>query len=332
MKKIAINGFGRIGRLVFRQIFDSEEVEVVAINDLTTPETLSYLLQHDSAQGSWNKGKISVEGNYLIVSGKKIKIYAERNPEKLPWKSLGIDVVVESTGLFLTKEKANMHLKAGAKKVLLSAPTKDDIKTIVYGVNHEILDSEDKIVSGASCTTNCLAPMIHVLELNFGIIKGWMATIHSATNDQRVLDLPHHKDPRRGRSTLVNIIPTSTGAAIAVGKVIPHLNGKLDGVAYRVPTVTGSIVDLVVELKRNVTVDEVNKCYKNAQSDILGYTDIPIVSTDIIGETHGSIIDSKMTKIVESDGKQLIKVVSWYDNENSYVSQYVRTLKYLAHL
>ena len=330
MKKIAINGFGRIGRMIFRQIFNSKDIEVVAINDLTTPSTLAYLLEFDSSQGRWMKDKISANGNNLCIDGKEIRIYAERNPNALPWGEKEVDVVVESTGLFLNEEKASMHINAGAKKVLLSAPATGNIKTIVYNVNHKEINSNDKIISGASCTTNCLAPIVNILDKKFGVVKGWMSTVHAATNDQRVLDLPHNKDLRRGRSTLVNILPTSTGAAIAVGKVLPHLHGKLDGMAFRVPVVTGSIIDLTIELKRNVTITEINDTIKKSESETVAYSTKPIVSTDIIGETHGSIFDSLLTKIVESDGKQLVKVVSWYDNENSYVSQYVRTLRYFA--
>ena len=337
MKKIAINGFGRIGRLVFRQLYFMKDVEVVGINDLTTAQNLAYLLEYDSVHGKFMEGQISFDekNHYLIVGKKKIKIFAERSPENLPWKKLDVDVVVESTGFFLTHEKAMQHINAGAKKVLLSAPSSSaEIKTIVYNVNHDILEKSDQIVSAASCTTNCLALPIHCIEKEFGIKEGWMTTVHAATNDQRLLDLPHNKDYRRGRSALVNIVPASTGAAKALGKVIPSLVGKLNGEAFRVPVASGSVITVVLRLKCNTTVEEVNNAFKKWTKNNNSFCHVlaPIVSSDILGSTYGSLIDLNLTQIVENEGEQIVKFVSWYDNENSYVSQYVRTLCHFADL
>ncbi|WP_338991901.1 type I glyceraldehyde-3-phosphate dehydrogenase [Spiroplasma endosymbiont of Seladonia tumulorum] len=330
MTKIAINGFGRIGRLAFRRLFDEKNVEIVAINDLTAAKTLATLLELDSAQGGWKRGKISSEEGVIIVDGKKINVYAKKDPAELPWGKLGIDVVVESTGFFADRAGASKHLTAGAKKVLISAPAKGtDVKTIVYNVNHKEIKKEDTIISGASCTTNCLAPMAKVLDEKFGIEKGYMTTVHAITNDQRLLDLAHD-DLRRARAAFSNIVPTKTGAAAAVALVLPQLEGRFDGMALRVPTITGSIVDLAVELKKTTTVEEINNAIKAAASETFGYNTQPIVSSDIIGETHGSIFDATLTKIIERDGKQLVKVYAWYDNEMSYVSQMVRTLLYFA--
>ncbi|MFU0252555.1 type I glyceraldehyde-3-phosphate dehydrogenase [Spiroplasma sp. Moj] len=330
MTKIAINGFGRIGRLAFRRLFDEKNVEIVAINDLTAAKTLATLLELDSAQGGWKREKISSEEGVIIVDGKKINVYAKKDPAELPWGKLGIDVVVESTGFFADRAGASKHLTAGAKKVLISAPAKGtDVKTIVYNVNHKEIKKEDTIISGASCTTNCLAPMAKVLDEEFGIEKGYMTTVHAVTNDQRLLDLAHD-DLRRARAAFSNIVPTKTGAAAAVALVLPQLEGRFDGMALRVPTITGSIVDLAVELKKTTTVEEINNAMKAAASETFGYNTQPIVSSDIIGETHGSIFDATLTKIIERDGKQLIKVYAWYDNEMSYVSQMVRTLLYFA--
>jgi len=331
MKKIAINGFGRIGRLVYRQLHALEGIEVVAINDLTDTKTLSYLLEHDSAQGKFLSGEISCTHDSINVDNKIIKVVSERDPSKLPWKSLNIDLVIECTGLFASKEASQAHIKAGAKKVVISAPAKGDLKTIVFNVNHKTLNESDKIISGASCTTNCLAPVVDILDKSFGFVKGLMCTIHSVTNDQRILDLPH-KDPRRGRSGLANIIPTTTGAAIAVGLVLPNLKGKLDGMAMRVPTITGSSIYLTCELSKKVNKDMINKAFEDNMSETLKYETNPIVSTDIIGETHGSILDPALTKVMDVDGKQMVQLVSWYDNENSYVSQLVRTIKYFISL
>ncbi|MFX4056806.1 MAG: type I glyceraldehyde-3-phosphate dehydrogenase [Spiroplasma sp. hy2] len=330
MTKIAINGFGRIGRLVFRRLFDEKNVEIVAINDLTAAKTLATLLELDSAQGGWKRGKISSEEGVIIVDGKKINVYAKKDPAELPWGKLGIDIIVESTGFFADRAGASKHLTAGAKKVLISAPAKGtDVKTIVYNVNHKEIKKEDTIISGASCTTNCLAPMAKVLDEEFGIEKGYMTTVHAVTNDQRLLDLAHD-DLRRARAAFSNIVPTKTGAAAAVALVLPQLEGRFDGMALRVPTITSSIVDLAVELKKTTTVEEINNAMKAAASETFCYNTQPIVSSDIIGETHGSIFDATLTKIIERDGKQLVKVYAWYDNEMSYVSQMVRTLLYFA--
>ena len=331
MINVAINGFGRIGRLVFRIMEEDPELEVVAVNDLTDPEQLAYLLKYDTSHRSYLKNEISYTDDGIIVKGRKIKVYAETDPHNLPWKDLGIDVVFECTGKFTSKEKAEAHIDAGAKKVIISAPAKGDVKTIVYGVNEETLDGNETIISAASCTTNCLAPVVNVLNNEFGIKKGFMTTVHAYTNDQTVLDVAHKKGAksRRGRAAGANIIPTSTGAASAIGKVIPSLNGKLDGSALRVPVTTGSIVDLTLELNTKVTKEEVNLVLKNNANETLGYTEDPIVSSDIIGETHGGVVDSLLTNVLEKDGTQLVKVVAWYDNEMSYSAQMVRTAKYL---
>lgn len=331
--KIAINGFGRIGRLTFRQLFDKKDTEIVAINDLGNVEALAYLLQYDSAHRTWKHGKIKFDKakNTITVDGKTIKVCQEKDPKALPWKSYNVDLVIESTGRFATKDLAQAHIDAGAKKCVISAPAKGDLKTIVYNVNHDILKTEDKIISGASCTTNCLAPVVNTLEKEFGLVKGWMTTVHAATNDQRLLDL-EHSDFRRGRSAMANIVPAATGAAAAIGLVIPSVNGKLDGSAMRVPIITGSIVDLTVELKKNVTVDEINKAMKKHSNESFGYNEDQIVSTDIIGSSFGSIFDATLTKVVEVEGKQIVKVFAWYDNEMSYVSQLVRTVLHLAKL
>lgn len=331
MIKVAINGFGRIGRLVFRIMEEDPELEVVAINDLTDSEQLAYLLKYDTSHRSYLKNEISYTDDGIIVKGRKIKVYAETDPNNLPWKDLGIDVVFECTGKFTSKEKAEAHINAGAKKVIISAPAKGDVKTIVYGVNEETLDGSETIISAASCTTNCLAPVVNVLNNEFGIKKGFMTTVHAYTNDQTVLDVAHKKGAksRRGRAAGANIIPTSTGAASAIGKVIPSLNGKLDGSALRVPVTTGSIVDLTLELNTKVTKEEINLVLKNNANETLGYTEDPIVSSDVIGETHGGVVDSLLTNVLEKDGTQLVKVVAWYDNEMSYSAQMVRTAKYL---
>jgi len=333
--KIAINGFGRIGRLALRLMFDDKDFEISAINDLTDAETLAYLLKYDSSQGGFKRDSVTFkmgEDQKIIVDGKEIPVYAEKNPEDLPWGELDVDVVLECTGVFTKREDAEKHIKAGAKKVLLSAPGKGEMKTVVYNVNHDILDGSEKVVSAASCTTNCLAPVAKVLDDNFKIIKGLMTTIHAYTNDQPTWDSPHRKGikSRRGRAAAVNIIPTSTGAAAAVGKVMPHLNGKLDGMAMRVPTAAGSVVDLVVELEQKTSIKEINKAMKEASNETLGYTEDPIVSSDTIGITYGSLFDSQLTKVMEVDGKQMVKVISWYDNEMSYTSQLIRTARYMS--
>ena len=331
MKKVAINGFGRIGRLVFRIMEEDPELEVVAINDLTDAEQLAYLLKYDTNHRNYRVNEISHDGDMIVVGDRKIKVYAEKDPANLPWKDLGVDVVFECTGLFTDKEKASAHIKAGAKKVIISAPAKGDLKTIVYNVNHETLDGTEEVISAASCTTNCLAPVLNVLHNAFGVEKGYMTTVHAYTNDQATLDVAHKKGikARRGRAAAANIIPASTGAASAIGKVLPELNGRMEGTAMRVPVPTGSVVDLVLELGKNTTVEEINAVLKNSANETLNYTDDPIVSSDVIGATCGSLVDGLSTSILEVDGKQLVKVVAWYDNEMSYSAQMVRTAKYL---
>ncbi len=323
--KVAINGFGRIGRITFRSLLKRDNIEVVAINDLTDAATLGYLLKYDSVHGRFD-GTISVDGDHLVVNGQRIRVYAEKDPVNLPWGVLGVDVVIESTGIFRTREKMSKHIQAGAKKVVLTVPSdnKDDVDaTIVLGVNDSVLKPEMQFVSNASCTTNCLAPVAKVLHENFGIVRGLMNTIHSYTNDQMILDLPH-KDLRRARAAGVSIIPTKTGAAKAVGLVLPDLAGKLDGFAMRVPTPDGSVVDLTVELSRNVTKEEINAAMKVAaegqMKGILQYVEEPIVSIDIVGNPHSSIFDSQLTQVM---GGNMVKIVSWYDNEFGYSNRVV---------
>jgi len=327
MKKIAINGFGRIGRLVFRIIEERDDMEVVAINDLSSPEELAYLLKYDTNHRKYEK-EITYDEEHIIIENKKIKVYKEMDPINLPWKELNIDIVLECTGKFTQKEKAMLHIEAGAKKVLISAPGKGEMKTIVYNVNNKILTDEDIIVSAASCTTNCLAPVLKVLDENFEVIKGNMTTIHAYTNDQVTLDVPHKKGilERRGRACAMNMIPTSTGAAKAIGKVIPNLQGKILGSAIRVPVSDGSLVDLVVELKKNTTKEELNKVFQNNTNETLQYTEDPIVSSDIISSTCGATIDGNLTNVIDVNGNQLIHIVAWYDNEMGYSHQMVRTL------
>lgn len=331
MIKVAINGFGRIGRLCFRLMEENEEFEVVAINDLTDAEQLAYLLKYDTNHRNYRIDEITSDGEYIVIGDRRVKVYSEKDPAMLPWKDLDIDVVFECTGLFTSEEKAMAHINAGAKHVIISAPAKGNVKTIVYNVNHENLTGDEKIISAASCTTNCLAPVVDVLDRKFGINKGYMTTVHAYTNDQVTLDVAHKKgiNARRGRACAANIVPTSTGAASAIGKVCPNLDGKLEGTAMRVPVPTGSVVDLVLELGRNTTVEEINNTLKNSQNETLKYTEDPIVSSDVIGRRCGSLVDGQLTSIVEVDGKQLVKVVSWYDNEMSYTAQMVRTAKYL---
>ncbi|HHQ4188583.1 TPA: type I glyceraldehyde-3-phosphate dehydrogenase [Clostridium perfringens] len=330
MVKVAINGFGRIGRLALRLMIDNPEFEVVAINDLTDAKTLAHLFKYDSAQGRFN-GEIEVKEGAFVVNGKEIKVTAKSNPAELPWGELGVDVVLECTGFFASKEKASAHLTAGAKKVVISAPAGNDLPTVVYNVNHDILDGSEDVISGASCTTNCLAPMAKALNVNFGLNKGFMTTIHAYTNDQNTLDAPHKKgDLRRARAAAANIVPNSTGAAKAIGLVIPELAGKLDGNAQRVPVITGSLTELVCTLDKKVTVEEVNAAMKAASNESFGYTEDPIVSSDVIGISFGSLFDATQTKIMEVDGQQLVKVASWYDNEASYTNQLIRTLKCLV--
>ena len=328
--KVAINGFGRIGRLALRRIQNVEGIEVVAINDLTPVAQLVHLLKYDTTQGRFD-GEVSAAEGSIVVNGKEIKAFANPNPAELPWGELGVDVVLEATGFFATKEKAEKHVKAGAKKVVITAPGGNDVKTVVYNVNHEILDGTETVISGASCTTNCLAPMAKALNDNFGIVTGTMTTIHAYTGDQNTLDAPHRKgDLRRARAAAVNIVPNSTGAAKAIGLVVPELNGKLDGAAQRVPVPTGSLTELVSILEKKVTVEEVNAAMKAAANESFGYTEEQLVSSDIVGIHFGSLFDATQTKIVQNGDTQLVKTVSWYDNEMSYTSQLIRTLGYFA--
>ncbi len=328
--KVAINGFGRIGRLAFRFMFGSSEFEIVAINDLTDAKTLAHLLKYDSAQGRYDK-EVSYNDAGIVVNGKQLRVFAEKDPANLPWKDLGVDVVIESTGFFTTEEKAGLHIQAGAKKVIISAPATGNMKTIVYNVNHQILDGSETIVSGASCTTNCLAPMAKALNDAFTIVSGSMTTIHAYTNDQNTLDAPHaKKDLRRARAAAANIVPNSTGAAKAIGLVIPELKGKLDGGAQRVPVITGSITELVAVVEKPATVADVNAAMKAAANESYGYTEEELVSSDIIGMSYGSLFDATQTKVISVGGLTLVKVAAWYDNEASYTYQLVRTAKYLA--
>ncbi len=330
MIKVAINGFGRIGRLVFRLMEEDAEFEVVAINDLTEAEQLAYLLKYDTNHRNYRIDEITFDDGHLIVGNRKIAIFAEKDPTNLPWKDLGVDVVMECTGAFTDKDKAMAHIQAGAKKVIISAPAKGDLKTIVYNVNEQTLTGEEEIVSAASCTTNCLAPVLAVLDNEFGIEKGYMTTVHAYTNDQATLDVPHKKgiNARRGRAAAANIIPASTGAASAIGRVLPNLDGKLQGTAMRVPVPTGSVIDLVLELKKNTTEEEINQVLKNHTNETLLFTMDPVVSSDIIGSHCGALVDGQCTSVLEVDGKQLVKVVAWYDNEMGYSTQMVRTAKY----
>ena len=330
--KVAINGFGRIGRLVYRQIHNMEGIDVVAINDLTSPATLAHLLKYDSAQGRFNE-EVTFTDTAIIVSGHTINVYAQKDPAQIPWGANNVDVVIESTGFFTDADKAKAHITAGAKRVVISAPATGDLKTVVFNVNHSILDGSETIISCASCTTNCLAPMAKALNDNFGIITGIMSTIHAYTNDQNTLDAPHPKnDLRRGRAAAQNIVPNSTGAAKAIGLVLPELKGKLDGGAQRVPVITGSLTELYSILEKTVTADEVNAAMKAASNESFGYNVDEIVSTDIIGTSFGSLFDATQTKVQTIGDKQLVKTVSWYDNEMSYVSQLVRTVKHFAGL
>jgi glyceraldehyde 3-phosphate dehydrogenase len=330
--KVAINGFGRIGRLAFRQIHGMDGIDVVAINDLTSPKVLAHLLKYDSAQGRFEEDVKSTE-NSIVVNGDEIKIYAHKNPAEIPWKEHQVDVVLECTGFFTDKEKAEAHLKAGAKRVVISAPATGEMKTIVFNVNHNILDGSETIISCASCTTNCLAPMAQVLNDKFGIVSGLMTTIHAYTNDQNTQDAPHPKgDLRRARAAAANIVPNSTGAAKAIGLVLPALKGKLDGGAQRVPVITGSLTELVTVLNKKVTLEEINAAMKAAANESFGYNEDEIVSTDVIGITYGSLFDATQTRVITNGDTQLVKTVSWYDNEMSYVSQLVRSLHYFAKL
>ncbi|MCO8194354.1 MULTISPECIES: type I glyceraldehyde-3-phosphate dehydrogenase [Anaerofustis] len=333
--KVAINGFGRIGRLAFRQMFGAEGYEVVAINDLTSPKMLAHLLKYDSSQGRYELAdKVSATDDSIIIDGKEIKIYAEADAKNLPWGEIGVDVVLECTGFYTSKAKAEAHIEAGARKVVISAPAGNDLPTIVYNVNHETLKPEDTVISAASCTTNCLAPMAKALNDLAPIQSGIMSTIHAYTGDQMTLDGPQRKgDLRRSRAAAVNIVPNSTGAAKAIGLVIPELNGKLIGSAQRVPTPTGSTTILVAVVKGNVTVEQINEAMKAAQTESYGYTEEELVSSDIVGMRYGSLFDATQTMVSPMEnGDTQVQVVSWYDNENSYTSQMVRTIKYFSEL
>lgn len=328
--KVAINGFGRIGRLALRQIEKAHDIEVVAVNDLTPAEMLLHLFKYDSIQGRF-QGTAELKDDAIVVNGKEIKVFANPNPEELPWGELGVDVVLECTGFFTNKTKAEAHIRAGARKVVISAPGGNDVKTVVYGVNQNILDGSETVISAASCTTNCLAPMAAVLQKEFGVVEGLMTTIHAYTGDQNTLDAPHRKgDLRRARAAALNIVPNSTGAAKAIGLVIPELNGKLDGSAQRVPVATGSLTELVSILERPVTKEEINAAMKAAASESYGYNEDQIVSSDVVGIEYGSLFDATQTRVMTVGGKQLVKTVAWYDNEMSYTCQLVRTLEYFA--
>lgn len=331
MIKVAINGFGRIGRLVFRLIEEDPLLEVVAINDLTDAEQLAYLLKYDTNHRNYKIDDITYGDNYIDVSGRKIPVFAQKDPNVLPWGDLGIDVVFECTGAFTDKDKAMAHINAGAKKVIISAPAKGDLKTVVYNVNENVLDGSEQIISSASCTTNCLAPVLKVLDDEFGVVKGYMTTVHAYTNDQATLDVAHKKGikARRGRAAAANIVPASTGAASAIGLVLPSLKGKMEGTAMRVPVATGSVIDLTLELKKSVTVLDINNAFRSHVNETLDYTEDPIVSSDIIGSSCGALVDGLSTNVLDVDGSQLVKVVAWYDNEMGYSTQMVRTAKYL---
>ena len=330
MIKVAINGFGRIGRLAFRQIVTQTDFDIVAINDLTSAEDLAYLVKYDTVHGSFHEDEIKAEGNEIVVAGvKRIKVFSETDPANLPWGELEVDLVLECTGKFTAKEDAMKHITAGAKKVLISAPGKGEMKTVVYNVNDNILTNDDVIVSAASCTTNCLAPVLNIIHKNIGVKKGFMTTVHAYTNDQATLDIAHKKGikSRRGRACAQNIVPSSTGAAKAIGLVIPELLGKLDGNALRVPTADGSAVDLTLELSRNTSIEEINKLFMDNQNETIKFTIDPIVSSDCVGKKFGAIVDGLSTSIVEADGSQLVKIIAWYDNEYGYTAQMLRTAK-----
>ena len=330
--KVAINGFGRIGRLVFRQVYDMKGIEVVAINDLTSPAVLAHLLKYDSAQGRFGQDVRSTD-NSIVVNGDSVKVYAQKDPAQIPWAQHDVDVVIECTGFFTDKAKAEAHITAGAKRVVISAPATGDLKTVVFNVNHNILDGSETIISCASCTTNCLAPMAKTLNDSFGIVTGIMSTIHAYTNDQNTLDAPHPKgDLRRARAAAANIVPNSTGAAKAIGLVLPELKGKLDGGAQRIPVITGSVTELYSILAKKVTPEEVNAAMKAASNESFGYNEDEIVSSDVIGIHFGSLFDATQTKVMSMGDTQMVKTVSWYDNEMSYVSQLVRTVQHFAGL
>ena len=330
MIRVAINGFGRIGRCALRQMSELDNVKVVAINDLSDPLTLAYLYKYDSVHRT-NKEKVTYDNDSIIVKDEEIKIFKENDPNNLPWKELDIDVVLECTGVFTSSEKSQAHINAGAKKVIISAPSKDDTKTVVYGVNESVLNSEDTIISAASCTTNCLGPVLKLLNDNYHVISGFMSTVHAMTNDQETLDITHKKgiESRRGRAASLNIVPTSTGAASQIGKVIFELNGKLDGVAYRVPVGDGSLIDLNVLVEKNPTIDEVNKMFKTNQNNTIKIVNAPLVSSDIIGCTEGAVVDSLLTKVLDMNDYSMIKVSAWYDNEWGYSTKILELIKHM---
>ena len=335
MIKVAINGFGRIGRLAFREMITGTTFDVVAINDLTDAETLAYLLKYDTNHRTFHEDEISYDGDTLVIAGKKkIKVYAEADPINLPWKELGVDIVFECSGHFTEVDKAKKHIEAGAKHVIISAPAKGDCKTVVYGVNENTLDGNEEIISAASCTTNCLAPVLKVLDDNYKIVKGFMTTVHAYTNDQATLDIPNKKgiNSRRGRACAQNIVPTSTGAALAIGEVIPSLKGRLDGIAIRVPISDGSMIDCTLELNTKTSKEDINQVLTKAQSDTLRVTNDPVVSSDVIDKKCGSLVDLLSTNIIEVDRKQLVKVIAWYDNELGYTTQMMRTAEYFVNL
>ncbi len=331
MIRVAINGFGRIGRLAFRQMITSNDFDIVAINSRSgTPEEFAYLAKYDTVHGSFHENEIGFDDNSLVICGQKhIQVFNEDDPANLPWKDLKVDLVLECTGAFTSKEGAMKHITAGAKKVLISAPGKDEMPTIVANVNDNTLPGDATVVSASSCTTNCLAPVLKVIEDNFGIERGMMCTIHAYTSDQGLLDNSHKKGilSRRGRAAGANIVPTTTGAAKSIGLVIPSLKGKLDGLAYRVPTTDGSVVEVNLELKKHVSKEEINQCFKNNQNETIRYTDDPIVSCDVVGKKYGATVDGLSTMIVDDGEKQLVKVVAWYDNEYGYTAQMLRTAK-----
>ena len=329
--KVAINGFGRIGRIVFSLLEEVDNVEVVAINDLTSAKELAYLLKYDSVHRK-NSYVVSYDEDYLLINNKKIKVFNEANIDALPWKELEVDYVLECTGKFTKEDLALKHIEAGARKVIVSAPCKGDVKTIVYNVNENILDGTEKVISAASCTTNCLAPVLKVLDDNFKVLRGFMTTVHAYTNDQVILDVSHKKgiESRRGRAAALNIIPTETGAASAIGKVLPSLDGKLSGSAMRVPVSDGSVIDLTLELDNKVTKEEINNVFKESINETLNYTEDPIVSSDVIGCSCGALVDGLLTNVLETDDKRLVKVVAWYDNEFGYSSQMVRLISYMS--
>ena len=329
--KVAINGFGRIGRIVFSLLEEVDNVEVVAINDLTSAKELAYLLKYDSVHRK-NSYVVSYDEDYLLINNKKIKVFNEANIDALPWKELEVDYVLECTGKFTKEDLALKHIEAGARKVIVSAPCKGDVKTIVYNVNENILDGTEKVISAASCTTNCLAPVLKVLDDNFKVLRGFMTTVHAYTNDQVILDVSHKKgiESRRGRAAALNIIPTETGAASAIGKVLPSLDGRLSGSAMRVPVSDGSVIDLTLELDKKVTKEEINNVFKESINETLNYTEDPIVSSDVIGCSCGALVDGLLTNVLETDDKRLVKVVAWYDNEFGYSSQMVRLSSYMS--